>query len=290
MDHCSTCRRTLNGALVCPGCGAYAPDIDPWRAVAEARAAERAAQARQIAAWRDGAKESPGAEPDTAPPEGADEAPSGSGPAALAPGPGTASTTEPTAGSDSGPAPEAASGAASASDGPAVTPETGEDAVEPQPARRRRNRRRAAAATALAFLGGGLTLAAVVADSPKGAASSSAPDPTATSAGTTSGPAGPSSTWPAATTTRATPARHSATANDPYYGPVVPGRRSAAPLRTSSGSVIDDTGTPSSPTAGSTGSTGSTGAVSPTPTSTVPSASPTSTPKHRVCVLALCFD
>ncbi len=43
MDHCSTCRRTLNGALVCPGCGAYAPDIDPWRAVAEARAAEREA-------------------------------------------------------------------------------------------------------------------------------------------------------------------------------------------------------------------------------------------------------
>jgi len=284
MDHCSTCRRTLNGALVCPGCGAYAPDIDPWRAVAEARAAERAAQARQIAAWRDGAKESQGAEPDTVPPEGADEAPSGSGPAALAPGPGTASDTEPTSVSDLDPASEAASGAAS--DEPAATPESREDAVEPQPDRRRRNRRRAAAATALAFLGGGLTLAAVVADSPKGAASSSAPDPTATSAGTTSGPAGPSSTWPAATT-RATPARHSATANDPYYGPVVPGRRSAAPLRTSSGSVIDDTGTPSSPTAGSTGSTG---AVSPTPSSTVPSASPTSTPKHRVCVLALCFD
>ncbi|HZF89107.1 SCO2400 family protein [Streptomyces sp.] len=29
MDYCSTCRRHLNGALVCPGCGAYAPDIDP---------------------------------------------------------------------------------------------------------------------------------------------------------------------------------------------------------------------------------------------------------------------
>ncbi|WP_456340222.1 SCO2400 family protein [Streptomyces olivaceus] len=29
MDYCSSCRRHLNGALVCPGCGAYAPDIDP---------------------------------------------------------------------------------------------------------------------------------------------------------------------------------------------------------------------------------------------------------------------
>ncbi|MEU4091057.1 hypothetical protein [Streptomyces sp. NPDC026673] len=33
MDYCSSCRRHLNGALVCPGCGAYAPDIAPpvWR-------------------------------------------------------------------------------------------------------------------------------------------------------------------------------------------------------------------------------------------------------------------
>ncbi|WP_328439586.1 hypothetical protein OHA71_25455 [Streptomyces sp. NBC_00444] len=29
MDYCTTCRRHLNGALVCPGCGAYAPDIAP---------------------------------------------------------------------------------------------------------------------------------------------------------------------------------------------------------------------------------------------------------------------
>ncbi|MFJ7490465.1 hypothetical protein ACIQZB_04280 [Streptomyces sp. NPDC097727] len=32
MDYCSSCRRHLNGALVCPGCGAYAPDIDPGAA------------------------------------------------------------------------------------------------------------------------------------------------------------------------------------------------------------------------------------------------------------------
>ncbi|WP_406515554.1 hypothetical protein OH809_24795 [Streptomyces sp. NBC_00873] len=29
MDYCSSCRRHLNGALVCPGCGAYAPDTAP---------------------------------------------------------------------------------------------------------------------------------------------------------------------------------------------------------------------------------------------------------------------
>ncbi|MEU9439926.1 hypothetical protein AB0D42_03125 [Streptomyces sp. NPDC048304] len=34
MDYCSSCRRHLNGALVCPGCGAYAPDIAPPRTAA----------------------------------------------------------------------------------------------------------------------------------------------------------------------------------------------------------------------------------------------------------------
>lgn len=29
MDYCSSCRRALNWAVVCPGCGAYAPDIAP---------------------------------------------------------------------------------------------------------------------------------------------------------------------------------------------------------------------------------------------------------------------
>jgi hypothetical protein len=33
MDYCSSCRRHLNGALVCPGCGSYAPDIAPVTAV-----------------------------------------------------------------------------------------------------------------------------------------------------------------------------------------------------------------------------------------------------------------
>jgi hypothetical protein len=44
MDYCSSCRRKLNGALVCPGCGAYAPDIDPAGPMAKATAAKRAAR------------------------------------------------------------------------------------------------------------------------------------------------------------------------------------------------------------------------------------------------------
>ncbi|MER8091399.1 hypothetical protein ABTZ57_41850 [Streptomyces sp. NPDC094048] len=44
MDYCSSCRRHLNGALVCPGCGAYAPDIAPGAA------ADRAVPAQATAA------------------------------------------------------------------------------------------------------------------------------------------------------------------------------------------------------------------------------------------------
>ncbi|MEU9453317.1 hypothetical protein [Streptomyces sp. NPDC048277] len=45
MDYCSSCRRHLNGALVCPGCGAYAPDIAP-------RAAAPSAPSGTAAAWQ----------------------------------------------------------------------------------------------------------------------------------------------------------------------------------------------------------------------------------------------
>jgi len=43
MDYCSKCRRHLNGALVCPGCGAYAPDIAPLPGGAPAPIATAAA-------------------------------------------------------------------------------------------------------------------------------------------------------------------------------------------------------------------------------------------------------
>jgi hypothetical protein len=79
MDYCSSCRRHLNGALVCPGCGAYAPDIapplwrgpattaewEPWRTAESPEDADdgepddtdpalqgRAARRRQVARWK----------------------------------------------------------------------------------------------------------------------------------------------------------------------------------------------------------------------------------------------
>lgn len=42
MDYCSSCRRHLNSALVCPGCGAYAPDIAPVTAGGRTLAARSA--------------------------------------------------------------------------------------------------------------------------------------------------------------------------------------------------------------------------------------------------------
>ncbi|WP_459170944.1 SCO2400 family protein, partial [Streptomyces pristinaespiralis] len=68
MDYCSSCRRHLNGALVCPGCGAYAPDIAPPAHRAEVPAATAAAT------WEPyGAEEFP-ARPEAASTTGADGA------------------------------------------------------------------------------------------------------------------------------------------------------------------------------------------------------------------------
>lgn len=62
MDYCSSCRRHLNGALVCPGCGAYAPDIDPAAyplvapapVAASSAGAAGGAEAADYDTWHDG--------------------------------------------------------------------------------------------------------------------------------------------------------------------------------------------------------------------------------------------
>ncbi|MER6330217.1 hypothetical protein ABT298_13000 [Streptomyces sp. NPDC001034] len=64
MDYCSECRRYLNGALVCPGCGACAPDIAPpgtgrspadgWYGGAVSAGAHGAASRREFE-WNGGA-------------------------------------------------------------------------------------------------------------------------------------------------------------------------------------------------------------------------------------------
>jgi hypothetical protein len=51
MDYCSSCRRHLNGALVCPGCGAYAPDIAPSAVGGPAVSALPGTAATATTAW-----------------------------------------------------------------------------------------------------------------------------------------------------------------------------------------------------------------------------------------------
>jgi hypothetical protein len=66
MDYCSSCRRHLNGALACPGCGAYAPDIAPPAHV-YGTAGVAAAAWDEAPAWHDaGLHEEPAAGSDPA--------------------------------------------------------------------------------------------------------------------------------------------------------------------------------------------------------------------------------
>ncbi|WP_406171804.1 hypothetical protein [Streptomyces sp. NBC_00996] len=139
MDYCSSCRRHLNGALVCPGCGAYAPDIAP--AAADGRTVPaRAPQATTdaVAAWEFTAAEAwhddrlssgtAGFRAGTAIGAGTDEPPQ-VGPSGDL--------------QDVPPAPQ------------------GRAARRRQRARWKKNQRRAVVATAVALVGGGLTVAAM---------------------------------------------------------------------------------------------------------------------------------
>ncbi|WP_455772125.1 SCO2400 family protein [Streptomyces tendae] len=133
MDYCSSCRRHLNGALVCPGCGAYAPDIDPHAGgdtrvigdTSEMDGIGDAAGAGQRTAWHP-----PAIEP------------------ALAP--------------VSASLPRAGTGAVDTdvADGP-PTRQTGRAARRRQLARWKKNKRRAVVASAVAIVGGGLTIASM---------------------------------------------------------------------------------------------------------------------------------
>ena len=136
MDYCSSCRRNLNGALVCPGCGAYAPDIAPPAPRLHSDVASTAT-ARQ--AWRAEEVPAPGSYPGT---HHSDAAPIGSGASedAMADASGT--------------------GSSSGHEGTASTGQ-GRAARRRQLARWKKNKRRAVAATAVAIVGGGLTVAAL---------------------------------------------------------------------------------------------------------------------------------
>lgn len=136
MDYCSACRRILNGALVCPGCGAYAPDIAPpaHHSHGTAASAATASQAWRVEGWP-----APGSYPGT---HHAEAEPIGSG------APGDAAADASTTGASGGPEGTASTG-------------QGRAARRRQLARWKKNKRRAAAATAVALVGGGLTVAAL---------------------------------------------------------------------------------------------------------------------------------
>ncbi|MFI9258911.1 hypothetical protein ACIGT4_14565 [Streptomyces sioyaensis] len=160
MDYCSSCRRNLNGALVCPGCGDYAPDIaPPLTHRRNASQVDAAAAAPSWEAW-------PMREDDD--------------PASLsglgAPYAGYA----PEGDAASGASEAAAEGAGAAGDHEGDAPDgLGRAARRRQLARWKKYRRRAAAATALALVGGGLT-ASLLQHKPatEHAQAAAAPDPT----------------------------------------------------------------------------------------------------------------
>ncbi|WP_435280901.1 SCO2400 family protein [Streptomyces koelreuteriae] len=164
MDYCSSCRRHLNGALVCPGCGAYAPDIDP----------------SAPSAWRDGnvwddrtvwdenragTRELHLAYP---------------GPFAGCEAPAADPVTDPAGGHET-PDTAPSDGHGSADTAPADdyrAPQQGRAARRRQLARWKKNQRRAVVATAVALVGGGLTVAAMKGDAKPGVQAATAPEDT----------------------------------------------------------------------------------------------------------------
>ncbi|MFJ7335756.1 hypothetical protein ACIQUU_21225 [Streptomyces sp. NPDC101116] len=301
MDYCSSCRRHLNGALVCPGCGAYAPDIDP-----------------AVIAGRGG----PALAPATAP----------GGPATweypAAPGTWHDGTVR-----DETPAPpreNPGSGSTDEYDAPDTDPAEGFEARPQGRAARRRqmarwkkNQRRAVVATAVALVGGGLTVAAMngnakpgvqaaatPGDTPMGGALEEAPTLTEPTSSETDTPASTPTT--PSHTDRASRHQQSRAA-DPRTTPTDPRTDAAAtprelPLTTPSrrksvtdgvASATDDAGSsaskttePTTPPAAASGSDAQQpeSASTPPPAATTPPESSSSDSKSKeLCLLVICL-
>jgi hypothetical protein len=196
MDYCSSCRRHLNGALVCPGCGAYAPDIDP-RAV-------------------DG-RTGPAPAPATAPGGPATwEYPAATGTwhdgtlwdetrARTHEGPGSGS-------SDGYDTPDTDTDtSADTAEGFEARPQ-GRAARRRQLARWKKNQRRAVVATAVALVGGGLTVAAMNGNAKPGVQAASTPQDT-----TMGGSLGEAPTYAEPTSRQADTPRSGATPSTPSH-------------------------------------------------------------------------
>ncbi|WP_457779155.1 SCO2400 family protein [Streptomyces mirabilis] len=283
MDYCSSCRRHLNGALVCPGCGAYAPDIAPvtadrgivstWVGMAPTGTAVSASVPREYTAseaWHDG-------RPD-------DEA-------GVAADLEEAPQTDPYGDVEGAtPAPQ------------------GRAARRRQMARWKKNQRRAVVATAVALVGGGLTVASMDRHSATQAQAATTPD--VATMGTADEQAteqpGPSSTQPETHVSSHTPPVQSATTE-------LARRQSAgAPSHVTPTSAQPFAAASPHPTAASASATPHPRAVSPSSVGTVPdrtstsaqvpaapsdtapgtpqaAPTPTTTSPSQICLLLVCL-
>jgi hypothetical protein len=279
MDYCSSCRRYLNGALVCPGCGAYAPDIAPPEAVSSA-----VPVAARPAAWEtpvSGTRLDLDLRAEASDEARVDEAP------LIAP----AGAAE-----DAPPAPQ------------------GRAARRRQLARWKKNKRRAAVATAVALVGGGLTVATLDRQSADQPQAATAPPETSLDVADNpavqhtrqistppdahrSAPTTPPAERPAMATTprqryvaavpRTTPplTRQDAAAPRPT-ATLTPHRQAASPAPAPDGTTSDSTGTtanqPSTSTPAATDGTNSgTSPTSPVTATTSPT---------ELCLLVVCLD
>lgn len=303
MDYCYTCRRTVNGALVCPGCGAYAPEPDAAYVDPYARSAP------YVAPYVD-----PYVDPYVP-----------TGYAAGIPDAIPASTPASVAASISAFAPTVDEDVTESVLGPgSLAPRLhgGRAARRRQLERWKKNRRRAGVATAVALFGGGVTVASMQNHgSGRGTTASSsydtvtpvtlrtdnspATDPTsATHENATVAPASQRHTTagaPALPSAQAThPVADSAgTAPLPGNSPATrtaahtqPAPSTSTAPSTNSPSTNGNTGTGTSADTGTTAGTAPTTTAPPATTdpTTPPSTSPTTPPAHQgLCILILCL-
>ncbi|MFC8199065.1 hypothetical protein ACFUTV_27265 [Streptomyces sp. NPDC057298] len=309
MDYCSSCRRHLNGALVCPGCGAYAPDIAPG--TAHATAGRPTVQPRVTMAAGSTAADAVAAWEPVAPVPWQDGRPSERTPA----------------GPDFDDAPEA--DPYGGFEGATPAPQ-GRAARRRQRIRWKKNQRRAVVATAVALVGGGLSFAALDRHSPDHAEAATAPEtpgtgsaaeqatqytrPTSTrpdrrssSAPATQSPAkdrphrraaaDPTSLAPDGARSDAVPSAPTTPASDPRSRTSSPSSDDAADTAGSaaqqpSAPVADGSGGSGSGTGGTGGNSGTgeaSGSGGTDPGAAQASPAPTATSPSQLCLLVVCI-
>ncbi|GGW97942.1 SCO2400 family protein [Streptomyces lomondensis] len=296
MDYCSSCRRHLNGALVCPGCGAYAPDIDPSADDGRTGPAPATAPAAweypaATGTWHDGTVWD---EPGTGT-QGQDTGSSD--------GPGSPDTDTP--------------------EGYEARPQ-GRAARRRQMARWKKNQRRAVVATAVALVGGGLTVASMDGNASPGVRAATVPEDTTMGGAEGEAPAHTEPTSKQYDTPRSSPttpphagraSRHQQPrAADPRTTPAdtrteaattprelpltTPKRRTTAPSTvdtvtgnagSSASKVTEPTTPPASETQSDAQQPESPTTPPPAPSTTPPAASPSDPQSKELCLLVICL-